>query len=134
MLLGEVDYSLGDALLTVLWIFGFVIFFWLLITIFSDLFRDHEESGWAKAAWVIFIIILPFLGILVYVIARGKGMAERNMKAAAEAQQQFDQYVRQAAGTPGESTADQLQKLSDLHDAGKLTDDEFATQKARLLG
>lgn len=131
MFLAEVEYPLAQAFLTILWIFGFIIFFWLLVTIFADLFRDHETSGWAKAGWVILIIVLPFIGILIYLIARGKGMAERNMAAQAQAKAEFDNYVRETAG---QSVADQLAKLSDLHDAGKLTDDEFAAQKAKLLG
>jgi len=111
--------------------FMFVIWIWLLITIFIDIFRS-PVSGWAKAAWTIFIIFLPLLGVLVYLIAEGGKMQERSMDQAAAAQQAQTAYIRQAAGT--ETTADQLKTLSDLHDAGKLTDDEYASQKAKLLG
>ena len=91
------DFTLGDALLTVLEIFLFVIYFWILITIFSDLFRDHEMSGWGKAAWVLFIFFVPFLGMLVYLIARGQGMRERAVKEQADMRRHMDQYVRETA-------------------------------------
>src|SRR5262245_57892065 len=95
------EFTLGEVFLSVLYIFMFVIWFWLLISIFGDLFSDHEESGWSKALWTIFVIFMPFLGILVYLIVRGKGMAERAMKRQQEAQKQFDQYVRETAGSSG---------------------------------
>jgi ABC-type multidrug transport system fused ATPase/permease subunit len=127
------DYTLGDALLTVLWIFGFVIFFWLLIIVFGDLFRDHELSGWAKALWVIFVIIFPFLGIFVYLIARGGGMAQRAAAAQARMDQQMRQYVQQAAGGTTTSTADELTKLSDLREKGAISEEEFQSLKAKAL-
>jgi ABC-type multidrug transport system fused ATPase/permease subunit len=128
------DYTLGDALLTVLWIFGFVIFFWLLIIVFGDLFRDHELSGWAKALWVIFVIIFPFLGIFVYLIARGGGMAKRAAAAQAQMDQQMRQYVQQAAaGTTTTSTADELAKLSDLREKGVISEEEFQSLKAKAM-
>ena len=128
------DYTLGDALLTVLWIFGFVIFFWLLIIVFSDLFRDHEMSGWAKALWVIFVIIFPFLGIFVYLVARGGSMAQRAAAAQAQMDQQMRQYVQQAAaGTTTTSTADELTKLSDLREKGVISEEEFQSLKAKAL-
>jgi hypothetical protein len=115
-------------------IFIFVIWIWLLIVVFSDIFRSHDMGGWAKALWVLFIIILPYIGVLVYLIARGGSMHER---AAAQMQQQqkaFDAYVKQAAGTSGgDSTADQLSKLADLKNQGVITDAEFESQKAKLL-
>ena len=115
---------------SMLWFFMFIIWIWLLITIFVDIFRSDDMGGFAKAMWVLFVIILPFLGVLVYVIARGHGMQERSMKEAAKMQQAQDEYIQSVAGT---STADQLEKLSALHDQGKLTDAEFASQKAKLL-
>jgi hypothetical protein len=114
-----------------LWFFLFIIWIWLLITVFIDIFRT-DMSGWAKAGWTIFIIILPFLGVFIYLIANGSKMQERSMASAAAAQQAQDAYIRNVAGT--ETTADQLKTLSDLHDAGKLSDEEFAAQKAKLLG
>ncbi len=114
-----------------LWFFLFIIWIWLLITIFVDIFRS-PMSGWAKAGWSIFIIILPFLGVFIYLIANGGKMQERQVDAAVAAQSAQDSYIKSVAGT--ETTADQLKTLSDLHDAGKLTDDEYNAQKAKLLG
>jgi uncharacterized membrane protein YcjF (UPF0283 family) len=127
------NYPILDIFLTTLYFFLFIIWIWLLITVFMDVFRSHDMSGWAKALWVIFIIILPFLGVFVYLIARGGKMHERAAAQAAQQQKAFDQYVKQAAGTPGESTADQLHKLADLKTQGVLTDAEFEAQKAKIL-
>jgi hypothetical protein len=129
------EFTLGHALLTTLSIFFFVIWIWILITILSDLFRDHELSGWWKAVWVLFLVVIPFLTALIYLIARGNGMRERTIQAQAEAKKEFDSYVRQAASS-GEatSTADELEKLARLKTAGTITDAEFAAQKAKLLG
>ena len=123
-------YGLGDALLTVLEIFLLVAWFWILITVIGDLFRDRETSGWAKAAWVFFLIFLPFLGVLVYLIARGEGMRERAVREQADARQQLDAYVRSTAAA---SPAEELRKLSDLRDRGAISDAEFEQAKAKLL-
>ena len=128
MLIAEITF--GQALLTVLEIFLFVAWFWILITIVSDLFRDHQISGWAKAGWVLLLLILPFLGTLIYLIARGEGMRERAIHEQAEMQQRFDSYVRDTAGS---SPADQLHKLSDLKQRGDISDAEFEQAKAKLL-
>ncbi len=127
------SYPILDAFLTMLYFFLFIIWIWLLIMVFMDVFRSHDMGGWAKALWVIFIIVLPFLGVFVYLIARGGSMHERAAAQAAEQQKAFDQYVKQAAGTPGESSADQLHKLADLKTQGVLTDAEFEAQKAKIL-
>jgi len=128
------SYPLLDIFWTMFEIFIFVIWIWLLIVVFSDIFRSHDMGGWAKALWVLFIIVLPYIGVLVYLIARGGSMHER---AAAQMQQQqkaFDAYVRQAAGSSGgDNTADQLSKLADLKNQGVITDAEFDAQKAKLL-
>ena len=124
------DYSLGDALLTVLEIFLLVAWFWILITIIGDLFRDHEMSGWGKAAWVLVLIVLPFLGSLIYLIARGEGMRERAVKEQADMQKHMDAYIRETAGS---SPADELHKLSELKDKGAISDAEFDRAKAKLL-
>jgi ABC-type multidrug transport system fused ATPase/permease subunit len=128
MLIAEITF--GQALLTVLEIFLFVAWFWILITIISDLFRDHEISGWAKAGWVLLLLILPFLGTLIYLIARGGGMRERAIHEQAEMQQRLDTYVRDTAGS---APADQLHKLSDLKQRGDLSEAEFEQAKAKLL-
>jgi ABC-type multidrug transport system fused ATPase/permease subunit len=133
MLAATYQYPILDFFLTMLYFFLFIIWIWLLITVFIDIFRSHDMGGWAKALWVIFIIILPFLGVLVYLIARGGKMHERAAQEAAQQQKAFDQYVRQAAGTPGATSADQLAKLADLKSQGVLSDAEFETQKAKIL-
>jgi ABC-type multidrug transport system fused ATPase/permease subunit len=127
------SYPILDAFLTMLYFFLFIIWIWLLITVFMDVFRSHDMGGVAKALWVIFIIILPFLGVFIYLIARGGKMHERAAEAAAQQQKAFDQYVKQAAGTQGEDTASQLSKLADLKSSGVLTDAEFEAQKAKIL-
>jgi hypothetical protein len=125
------DYTFGQALLTVLEIFLFVAWLWILFTVIADLFRDHELSGWAKAAWVFFLIFLPFLGVLVYLIARGQGMRDRSIKEQTEMKKQFDTYVRDTAASA--SPADELQKLSELKAKGDISEAEFEQAKAKLL-
>ena len=124
------DFGLGEALLTVVEIFFFVIWIWILITILSDLFRDHEISGWAKAAWVFFLVFVPFLAALIYLIARGSGMRERTIKAQADAKREFDSYVRETATS---SPVDELHKLNDLKEKGGVTEEEYEKMKAKLL-
>ena len=124
-------YPLADLLGTMLGLFVFLIWFWLLVIIFGDIFRSKDMGGGAKAAWVLFVIILPFLGILVYLIARGGSMHERAEQAAQQQQQAFDDYVKQTAGAG--NSVDQLAKLADLKQQGVITDAEFEAQKAKLL-
>jgi ABC-type transport system involved in cytochrome bd biosynthesis fused ATPase/permease subunit len=124
------DYGLGEALLTVLEIFFLVVFFWILITIIGDLFRDHEMSGWGKAGWIIVLIFLPFLGALIYLIVRGEGMRERTIQEQADMRKHMDQYIRETAAS---SPAEELKKLSDLKDKGAISDAEFEQAKAKLL-
>jgi hypothetical protein len=130
-MLATYQYPLLDFFLTMLYFFLFVIWIWLLIMVFVDIFRSQDLSGWAKALWAIFIIILPFLGVFVYLLARGSKMHERAAREAADQQSAFDTYVRQTAGTG--DTAEQLQKLADLKSQGVLTDAEFEAQKAKVL-
>jgi len=127
------SYPILDIFLTTLYFFIFIIWLWLLFMVFIDIFRSHDMGGWAKGLWVIFIIVMPYLGVLVYLIARGGKMHERAAQQAALQQKAFDQYVKQTAGTPGESSADQLHKLAGLKDQGILTDAEFETEKAKIL-
>jgi hypothetical protein len=123
------DYDLGDALLTVLSIFFLVIFIWILIVILTDLFRDQETSGWAKAAWAFFLIVFPYLTVFVYLIARGKGMRERAIKEQAEAQKETEAYIRRTAGT---SPVDELHKLNELKEKGAISQEEFDQMKAKI--
>ncbi len=125
------DINLGEALLLALEIFFFVIWIWILITILTDLFRDHETSGWAKAAWVLFLVLIPFLTALIYLIARGSGMRDRTIRAQAEAKQHMDSYIREQAQS---SPADELHKLNDLREKGAISSEEFEQAKAKLLG
>jgi ABC-type multidrug transport system fused ATPase/permease subunit len=133
MLAASYQYPILDFFLTMLYFFLFIIWIWLLITVFIDIFRSRDMGGMAKALWVIFVIILPFLGVFVYLIARGGKMHERAAAEAAQQQKQFDSYVRQAAGTDGADTASQLSKLADLKSQGVITDAEFEAQKAKVL-
>jgi hypothetical protein len=124
------DIEFGEALLVAFEVFFFVIWIWILITILSDLFRDHEISGWAKAAWVLFLVFIPFLTALIYLIARGDGMRERAINAQSEAKHHMDAYIREQAGG---SPADELHKLQELKEKGALSAEEFDKAKAKLL-
>jgi hypothetical protein len=126
-------YPILSIFWTMLEFFLFFLWIWLLIVIFSDIFRSHDMGGLAKALWVLFVIIIPYLGVLIYLIARGGSMHERAEQQAARQQKAFDTYVKQAAGTSGGGSADELAKLADLKSKGVLTDAEFETQKAKLL-
>ena len=125
------EFGSGQALLTVFWFFMFVIWFWLLLSVFGDIFRDRELSGWAKAAWTAFVIVAPYLGIFIYLIARGSGMAERTIAAEQRAQAQFDAYVRETAG--GTGAADQIAKGKQLLDQGAISPEEFEALKREAL-
>jgi len=125
------SYELGDGLLTVLSIFFLIIWIWILIFILTDLFRDHELSGWAKAIWLLFLVFLTPITALVYLIARGGGMRDRAIAAQAEAQKQMDDYVRQTVSSG--STADELAKLAELRKAGSLSDADYEAAKAKVL-
>jgi hypothetical protein len=125
------NYPFLDVMWTMLVFFAWVIWFWLLITIFSDIFRRHDISGWTKAAWTIFVIILPFLGVFVYMIAESKGMAERNMERAQAAQSQADDYIRNVA--VGSDPAEQIAKAKSLLDNGTISSSEFEALKQKAL-
>jgi Phospholipase_D-nuclease N-terminal len=126
------DVSFGQVLLAVLEVFLFAAWLMVLFVIISDLFRDHQISGWGKAIWVVFLIFVPFLTALIYLIARGDGMRERAVAAQHEQQKQVDAYIRQAAGSSG-SPADELTKLAKLHDDHKLSDEEFGRAKSKIV-
>ena len=133
MLLAASSYSypLLGAFWTIVMIFLWVIWFWVLITIFIDIFRSDDLSGWAKTLWFGFVLILPLVGVLVYLIARGGTMQERSARQAQRQQEQIRSYVQEAAGSP--SSADQLAKLADLRDRGVITAGEFDREKAKIL-
>jgi len=125
------DYPFLDVLWTLFVIFAWVIWFWLLIVVFSDLFRRRDISGWGKAAWIIFVIVLPYLGVLVYLIAQHQGMADRNVEQAQAAQSQFDSYVQDVAARSG--PAGEIERAKQLLDSGAISQAEFDSLKAKAL-
>ena len=125
------SYPLLGAFWTIFEIFLWVIWIWILIYVFIDIFRSRDLSGWGKALWFIFVLFIPLIGVLVYLIVRGGSMHERAVKEAQQQDQEARAYIRQAAGTP--STADQLAQLADLRDRGVITPAEFESQKAKIL-
>jgi hypothetical protein len=131
-MLGE--WQVGEVLWTMVWFTLFFIWIYLLIIVFSDIFRSHDLGGFAKFLWVIFIIFLPYLGVFVYLIARGHKMSEHAMAAAQQADEQARAYIRDAAGSGGGSSADELARLADLTAKGVIDDAEFAKMKAKIVG
>jgi ABC-type multidrug transport system fused ATPase/permease subunit len=125
-------YGLTEALVTTLAIFFFVIWIWILITIIGDLFRDHEESGVKKAIWILFLVFIPFLTALLYLIVRGGGMRDRAVAEQAAVQKQMNQYIREQATAA--SPADELEKLSALRDKGTISAEEYEAMKAKITG
>ncbi|GAA2969892.1 ABC-type Fe3+ transport system permease subunit [Microbacterium terrae] len=124
-----------DIIWWFLWIFVFVAYLMVLFSIIGDLFRDHKLNGWWKAVWIIFLIFVPFLTALVYLIARGKGMAERGAREAADMKAAQDAYIKSVAGGPGSaSAADEIAKAKGLLDAGAISQAEFDALKAKALG
>jgi hypothetical protein len=124
------NYPLLNAFWTMFEFFLWVLWIWVLIWIFIDIFRSHDLSGWAKALWFLFVLIVPLIGVLVYLIVRGSTMHERAVRQAQQQDEEFRSYVQDAAGS---SPADQLAKLADLRDRGVITTDEFEREKAKVL-
>ncbi len=131
MLITASSYPFLNILWTTLIFMAWVIFIWIAITVLIDVFRRHDISGWAKAAWVILVVILPWLGVLIYLIANHDGMAERRMKEVQTSQAQFDDYVRKTAGTGG--AASEIEKAKQLLDSGAITQAEFDAIKSKAL-
>ena len=125
------SYPLLDIFWTMLEFFLFFAWIWLLIIIFGDIFRSRDLGGFAKALWIIFVVVVPVFGVLVYLIARGGGMQERAIERAQQQDRAFQAYVQETAGSP--STADQLAKLADLKASGAITDEEFQAAKAKAM-
>ena len=132
MPLASQDYPLLNLFWTMLELFLWVLWFFLLFRVIIDIFRSHDLGGWGKALWLIFVIVVPFLGVLVYVIARGSSMGQRDERDAQQVDAATRTYIQSAAGT-STSTAEELTKLAGLRDQGVITDAEFAAQKAKVL-
>jgi Short C-terminal domain/Phospholipase_D-nuclease N-terminal len=126
------NYPFLNIFWTILIFFAWVIWIWIAVTVLIDIFRRRDLSGWAKAVWVIFVIVLPFLGVLTYLVIHHDGMAERSNKDAEASRAQFDDYVRQTAGSGG--AASEIEKAKQLLDSGAITQPEFETIKAKALG
>lgn len=128
------EFGVGELLWSMVWFTLFFIWIWIVITCFMDIFRDDELGGFAKFAWLVFIIVLPYLGVFVYLIARGKGMAARNM-AAAQAQADAQRaYIQSVAGPAAPSASEEIARLADLRDKGTISEEEFTALKAKALG
>ncbi|MFH9860365.1 SHOCT domain-containing protein [Streptomyces sp. NPDC017202] len=125
------DYPLLSMFWTMLWFFLWIMWFILLFRIIGDIFRDDTLSGWGKTGWLVFVVVLPFLGVFVYVIARGKSMGQREITHARKQQEVFDAYVRETAGGP--SRADELNRLSEIRARGDISDEEFQRAKELVL-
>ena len=128
------SYPLLNVFWTILELFLWIIWIWILIWIFIDIFRSRDLSGWGKALWFLFVLFIPLVGVLVYLIVRGGSMHERAVQDARQQDQQFRQYVQQAASSAPPSTADLLTKLADLRDLGVISAQEFESEKAKVLG
>lgn len=126
-------FGTGQVLWSMLWFFCFFVLIWLLIVVFSDIFRSQDLSGWGKALWTIFVIFLPYLGVFVYLIARGGKMQKHAVQEAQAEDAAFRDYVHQAVNSNGTSTADQIAKLADLRDKGTISEEEFQQAKAKAL-
>jgi len=131
MLVAATSYPFLDILWDILIFFAWVIFIWIAITVLIDVFRRHDISGWGKAAWVVFVVILPWIGVLAYLIFNHSGMTERSAKETSKAQAQFDEYVRQTAGSGG--AASEIERAKQLLDSGAITQQEFESIKAKAL-
>jgi hypothetical protein len=126
------DYPFLDVLWTMVIFFVWILWFWLLFTVFADIFRRHDLSGWGKTGWLVFAILLPFLGVFIYLITQNVGMTERNLQRSRAQREQFDDYVRETA-TPGGGAAAEIDKAKQLLDSGAITQAEFETLKQKAL-
>jgi len=127
------EFGTGQVFWSMLWFFLFFIWIWLLIVVFSDIFRSRDLSGWAKALWAIFVIVVPYLGVFVYLIARGHKMQEHALQAAKEQDAALRQYVQQAATSSAASPAAEVAKLAELRDSGAISEAEFQQAKTKAL-
>ena len=127
------DYPFIDVFWSMLIFFFWVIWIWILITVFVDLFRRHDISGWAKAAWMVFVIVLPYLGVFIYIVTQGRGMTERRTSEVRAANAAFDDRIREVASAPPSSPAEQIERAKSLLDSGAIDQAEFDRLKAKAL-
>ncbi|MFF0296671.1 SHOCT domain-containing protein [Kitasatospora sp. NPDC004615] len=131
------NYPALNLFWTMLWLFLWILWLFLLFKVITDIFLSHDMGGWGKAGWTAFVILLPYIGVLVYLIARGKSMGNRDRALAAQAEGNFQNYIRKAAGTEDQQAAsrhvDELARLADLKNSGAISEDEFRAAKAKLL-
>jgi len=127
------QFGTGQVFVSMLWFFLFFIWIWLLIVVFGDIFRSHDLGGWGKALWTIFVIVMPYLGVFVYLIARGHKMGERSAEAARAQDAANREYIRSVAGSDGHGASDELTRLADLRDRGVISEEEFQQGKAKAL-
>ena len=132
MILAADNYPLADLFWTFVWFFALMIYFWLLITVFADLFRRHDVSGWGKAGWIVFVLVVPLIGALVYLIANGRDMADRDTRQAHVAKQQTDEYIRSVV-SPTYRGVDEIARGKELLDQGAISQEEFEQIKRRVL-
>lgn len=125
------DYPLLNVFWTIMWVFLWLLWLMLLFRVIGDIFHDSDLGGWAKAAWTFLVIIIPYVGVLIYLIARGRGMAERQQLKLERNQERMRAYVRETAAAP--TSADELSKLADLKEHGHITDEEFQQAKTKIL-
>lgn len=126
------EFGTGQVFWSMVWFFLFTLWLWLVISVFTDIFRSRDLSGWGKAAWALFVLLLPYLGVFIYLIARGRHMADRALERERERAQMFRDYDATAGGAAA-SDVDQLTQLAALRDSGALDDDEYREMKSRLM-
>lgn len=133
MLIAANNYPLAEVIWTIIVFFAWVIWIWTVIAVLSDVFRRHDITGWIKAAWTFVVILVPFLGVLIYLIAEGKGMAERNAAQVGAAQKQYEDRIREVAGAGGGGAATEIANAKSLLDSGAITQEEFDKIKQKAL-
>ena len=133
MIVADSDYPLGGALVTMAVFFAWFLWIWLLITVYTDLFRRDDIGGWGKAGWIVFTLVVPFLGVFVYLIAEGKAMVDRQMHRAHHEQRSFDDHVRRVAGSSHRDSAAEIAKARELLDSGAVTQEEYEVMRQKAL-
>ena len=134
MIVAASDYPFLEIVGTIIVFFAWIAWFWAVISVLGDIFRRHDISGWGKAAWVLLVVVIPFLGVLIYLGAQGQHLAERNLEQARAQKAQLDEYVRETAGSAGGGAAAEIAKAKELRDSGAISEAEFERLKQKALG